>query len=575
MAKVKSSIYGMNEILDRMATPTPTPMGASIQAPQAPVQYARPEVTPLTYGQPVIGRQPQGAMSNDPSDKVVPSVMTPAANKAEAFSDILNIMGKGQSPITIPYKEGIRPPTYDEQLSAFTEGVAKNKAADELARSKGELDKAAYVGGIPKVQKITSSVPIEDPYASYQPAEGQLTAWAEERPSAPSPWPGEGRQPQAVPETARNMDDILAALAINLVPAIAGNLMDPGAGYNPAIGTGLAGTQFLIKGRLDEEAAAREKEALDKKLAAEAEQNKAKMEYEYKFEKFKKDLEKDSGQDAEKFQWYDPKEKLWKWGWSPKKIDFSKDAESQTKLTNIAVKPEELEKNKSVPRLIVDEVTGYKRWAMPPTGMKPGEIRSVRGGGKQSTGGQTAGGQSVVPQLTPNQKKDVDRQLPQFLRETAKQRSAYYAANQILNTINSGLAISSIPVELARAAGEVGALSKDDVNRWKGSRALLDRVEQVFKEITTGQLTEKNKQLYKEYAEILMKKNSEIINQTKKAYSESISASNKADPRAVDAILDPHVSRFIAPAKPTAEMSKEERAKEFERFKTMYGKKKE
>lgn len=546
MAKVKTSKYGFNEIIDKMAAPTPTPDWA-IQAPQAPVQYARPQVTPLTSGQPQIGRQPQGAMS--PADPIAPSVMSPAPSRAQAFEDILGMMGRGQSEITIPYQAGYRPPTYDEQLSAFTEGIAKNKAATELARSKGELDKAAYVGGLPKVEKISSSVPIEDPYASYQPVQGQLTVGANEVPPGPSPWPEPIREQQALPESAKNMDDILAALAINLIPPIIGSAFDPGAGYNPAIGTGLAGTQFLIKGRLDEEAAAREKEALNKKLAAEAEQNKAKMEYDFKLKQFEK--EPSATKEYDRRMWYDPADKNYKWALIPKKVDPSKFTDADILKTQVIVKPEEYAAESDKPILTYHEITGLPMFVKRPTDMKPGEVRSIRGGGvgKTSSGasiGKVGAGEKAAytPPLNYKQAPIVKEQVNKFVAETEEARKAIVAASTIKSLLNTKGGMSAIPRKMAQLVGDKGVLSNQDIIQWQGSQALLDQIDQMREKIVAGKYTDVNQNLFNELVDIMHKKYSTEVNGRMSAYVDSTSELARANKDSVRAAFEPHI-RFL------------------------------
>lgn len=523
------------EILKKMAEKKVSPEMA-IAAPSASPQYALPQVTPLTYGQPQIGRQPQGAMSNDPSDPVVPSVMTPAANKAEAFSDILNMMGQGQSQVTIPYQAGFRPPTQEQ--------INKDTNLD-IQRDKLKLQAARLGGGVGKVSgnKVSfSDVPIDVSQTQGTELGGELTAGAYEVPSAPSPWPGEGRQPQAVPETARNMDDILAALAINLVPAVAGNLLDPGAGYNPAIGTGLAGTQFLIKGRLDEEAAAREKEALNKKLAAEAEQNRAKMEYDFKLKQFEK--EPSATKEYDRRMWYDPADKSYKWALIPKKLDPNKFSDADIIKTQVMVKPEEFADEKDKPVLSTHPISGLPVFVKRPTDMKPGEVRSIGGGSGKSTGAPSNGKSINVPPLNYKQVPIVKEQVNKFVAETEEARKAMTAAQTIKSLLNTKGGMSAIPRKLAQLVGDKGVLSNQDINQWQGSQALLDQIDQMREKIVAGKYTEVNQKLFNELVDIMYKKYSTEVNGRMSAYVDSTSELARANKDSVRAAFEPHV-RFV------------------------------
>lgn len=68
-------------------------------------------------------------------------------------------------------------------------------------------------------------------------------------------------------------------------------------------------------------------------------------------------------------------------------------------------------------------------------------------------------------------------------------------AKQLINeAVTNPIAASALPRSLARLSGEVGVMTDQDIADFGGSRALLDRLEQIAEEMMTGKLTDENRQ---------------------------------------------------------------------------------
>src|SRR3990167_5616152 len=71
---------------------------------------------------------------------------------------------------------------------------------------------------------------------------------------------------------------------------------------------------------------------------------------------------------------------------------------------------------------------------------------------------------------------------------------------------NNPLADGAIPTYMARASGEVGNLSEPDKAPFGGSKALMEKVKQVYSNATAGKLTPENRDFVRRLA-VTMKEN--------------------------------------------------------------------
>jgi len=85
--------------------------------------------------------------------------------------------------------------------------------------------------------------------------------------------------------------------------------------------------------------------------------------------------------------------------------------------------------------------------------------------------------------------------IDKFQKASEKSREALNYATKVEELVkaNSPLSGAFVIRALARISGEVGVLTDQDVNAFKGSRAWTDRMQQAFEEATTGKLTDSNR----------------------------------------------------------------------------------
>lgn len=86
-----------------------------------------------------------------------------------------------------------------------------------------------------------------------------------------------------------------------------------------------------------------------------------------------------------------------------------------------------------------------------------------------------------------------------------RQQQALDGANTVRELVVSGnpIAAASIPTYMARASGEVGNLSEADKKPFGGTRAIMGRMQAAFEEMTTGRLSQSNRDFLLEMADIM------------------------------------------------------------------------
>lgn len=129
------------------------------------------------------------------------------------------------------------------------------------------------------------------------------------------------------------------------------------------------------------------------------------------------------------------------------------------------------------------------------------------------------------------------------------------SANTVRGLIDSDspIAAASIPTYMARAAGEVGALSEADKAPFGGSRALMEKWGQTIKNATAGTLTEDNKQFLRDIVTVMEKKANENMDRLARERALQKSKSSRfKDPAEIFAELRPN-SEWAPKAAPTGD----------------------
>lgn len=99
-------------------------------------------------------------------------------------------------------------------------------------------------------------------------------------------------------------------------------------------------------------------------------------------------------------------------------------------------------------------------------------------------------------------KGQLAQQKSKFDSLVAEDRKKLTAADNALQLLNIDKPISSevAKTQLARLAGEVGALTEQDLNRFGGSKDLLSRANQIATTLTSGKMTPESRKQLKQIA---------------------------------------------------------------------------
>jgi hypothetical protein len=134
-----------------------------------------------------------------------------------------------------------------------------------------------------------------------------------------------------------------------------------------------------------------------------------------------------------------------------------------------------------------------------------GTISAQKGGGvyiDQAGLKSTAGSKASASDPDAKASKGPDptsvklRLMGAWRQDSKDAKDAYVAAQQAVNTLFSGskVGLEAFKNFMARASGEKGPLSVDDVHRFVGSQALLDRIDRSWEKWTTGQMTDSDQE---------------------------------------------------------------------------------
>lgn len=145
------------------------------------------------------------------------------------------------------------------------------------------------------------------------------------------------------------------------------------------------------------------------------------------------------------------------------------------------------------------------------------------------------------------------------LPNVKKHQSSIEAADTVIDLISSNnpIADSAIPTYMARASGEVGALTEADKAPFGGSQALLARIGQAFQQSKSGKLTPENREFVRQLAETM--KASAVRNQINaaKKFSEQYSkVGSYGTAQDIEATISPDLTMqtepTTSPANPAA-----------------------
>jgi hypothetical protein len=148
-------------------------------------------------------------------------------------------------------------------------------------------------------------------------------------------------------------------------------------------------------------------------------------------------------------------------------------------------------------------------------------------------------------------KKDEDQQrqegqvVQNFNKDKVVQKAneQIAAADNIVSLVNSNNPIghAAVPTFMARAAGEVGALTEADKAPFGGTKALTGRIQQVISDYSSGKLTPENKKFILDLTGTLKKSAAKNIENVAKREVPKLSKANKIDKKDIQDLLLPPV----------------------------------
>lgn len=114
------------------------------------------------------------------------------------------------------------------------------------------------------------------------------------------------------------------------------------------------------------------------------------------------------------------------------------------------------------------------------------------------------------------------------------------AAVRDLATSGNPIAAAAIPTYMARASGEVGALSEADKAPFGGTRQILDKLEASFTQLSKGQLTPENQQFLLDLSDIMERNAINNLDRKGREMSKQLAKALKRDDRDIFSMLRPN-----------------------------------
>lgn len=118
------------------------------------------------------------------------------------------------------------------------------------------------------------------------------------------------------------------------------------------------------------------------------------------------------------------------------------------------------------------------------------------------------------------------------------------SASQVRELVESDnpIAASAIPTYMARASGEVGALSEADKAPFGGSQAITNRLNAALKQKASGRLTPENSQFLTQLSEVMEKSANRNLDRHARIRSKQFSKTLKMNPESIFSSMRPDSS---------------------------------
>ena len=151
------------------------------------------------------------------------------------------------------------------------------------------------------------------------------------------------------------------------------------------------------------------------------------------------------------------------------------------------------------------------------TGPKTNKVKNEQTGKEEFTQGN----------LTAKQDKDLKRTQEQFLKDADDDRSAVNAAISVKTMLAAGKQMNgdilrAIQNQLARATGEKGAMTEQDVAPFGGKQAIMDRVARFASYNTVGEMPNADREFLSKVSDVLTQKSNDNIARRSNFFAENL-----------------------------------------------------
>lgn len=184
-------------------------------------------------------------------------------------------------------------------------------------------------------------------------------------------------------------------------------------------------------------------------------------------------------------------------------------------------------------RAIENKRTGELENYNPALGSTTGKLTQPTPQSPQQAQGQVP--EITKEQLPVNKQKQVDEYRKEFLADTKDDRTALQASRSIKGLLASGKALDgdilrAVQNKFARATGERGAMTEQDVAPYGGKQAVTDRIGRSMSMWATGKIPDEDRKFLSGLADLMQKQTERDLAQRTEFFSNNLYNDLKADP---------------------------------------------
>ncbi len=219
------------------------------------------------------------------------------------------------------------------------------------------------------------------------------------------------------------------------------------------------------------------------------------------------------------------------------------------------------------PKTDLDPRTGEKNW------VAPGLLKQMGPAHSTATAQSDEQANLLIPEVTmqqlPKEKQDrVVTLREQFLTDTKDERASLQAAKSITGLLDAGEALDgdilrAVQTKFAKAGGEKGAMTENDVAPYGGRQAILDRLKRNVTTWATGKMTDSDREFLRSLAGTMQRQSENELKRSTDYFSNNLYKDLKADPNvkaknikqgSAEQLLGADVYTNTSPAEKAAEL---------------------